>query len=815
MSAVSERDSRGMTPIHYCVCSQEYSNSAINCLSVLEALLSPIRGGRGDFFQTDAKSEKNNSSRKKSGKQTIEVKAKRFLTEAIWFQREAIYNSVTGQQVVALQEANNQPLFRSTASPKTSLSSSLTLNRQKLSLSDLTAQYPVDSSLYSSPSDDYSPEKSLKVDYEVIIPWLVRNIYKRASIMGERLGSSPIDILEELVELVDCDFTRTLIVPEIKDLLKSLGIMVTDDIVKELCNMYPGSIEIVQHKWETINRGDTKFIDEDDSDEENQPVEKKSSKGINKGAKMTKQTKQGNSKSSSKSQSLMSDLYDEDETKMADSKETEEKVNKKKMTVKYHPDEEYGLDFNKLVDDIASGKGMKSITSFTSSKKSDTTPPEPIPSNQEDILLDLENATGTHSQLISFDSKLDLPQTLTISTILKYRKYVVNVVDEYSSTPLLLATAMNKRDLVDMLLSMGGDISIASTDGQTPLTVATDHLIISSLQKKLMKLLKSKRTNNGKATTLSDTTSSTMSNSNLFGQKTVREFGLTLTETSIPSRVDEPTTILSQSCGNSYGLLMHLQQLSSKRYGYSKTALSWAVEGGLESIIEQLVHVGANVTASDAMGRTPLHHCVALAAEISADDCSKLEESIAAILKLRSIAEMLLNGGADVNAKTISGRTPLHEMFCRGSDLSSSTIILKRTSLDSCTNSICRAKSLFVRSLLHWGSDPLLQDRHGYSSMHYCARENMTFCLIEILKTDVDYFAPCLRGRNILHLACLHGCEATAEIICKWDADNSENGILFIQDLSGKIPRDLIPKDMNSLCLITLWSACREGNPLR
>jgi ankyrin repeat protein len=902
LSAVCEQDCRGMTPLHYCVCSDKYDNSKIGCLSVLEALLSPVRGGRGYFTKpTNLSKQSKNfpSSGKLSGgtQTTIERRVRKLLSDVVWFQSESIYSSVTGQEVVAFQEEPTAGLpFVDTSaiiasSKSSSFSSSLTKHKQ-LALSDLTSRYSIDPNLYDTSSPERSSIEPPPVDYEVIIPWLLRNIYKRAALMGEKLGSTAIDILEELVELVDSDFTRTLIVPEIKDLLKSLGIMVTGDIIKELCNMYPGSQELVQEKWKTINQDLhrlDRFGEEDDDDEEDdfdeideRKTSKRGSQDAKRSSRERKQSKQQQKSSSSKGSksSLMPELYDDDSPgdEIAESKERDQKqaVRGRNKIFGTNPEEDYGLDFNKLVDDIATGKGMRPITAYAPSSSSasssssssrnfnssltlsqhDPKKKSLSSSNQDDMLLLPEEES--QNLLISLQNKLSLPQSLSTSLIQRYRRLAVNIVDEYSSTPLLLAAAMNKPEMVEMLLSKGGDLTIPSTDGQTPLMVATNQLIISSLQQKLMKLFQKNKMLIGKTSTTQQLrqglgcTSMTTTNSfsqqsfgamakespNLLGQKTLRGFGLSHTATpDLPSSTSFSTlqlqqTSLSRSCGNSHGLLLQLEQLHSKRWAFSKTALSWAIEADLDDLVQELVALGANVGEGDAMGRTPLHHCVALASQISVTDSSDLEEAIRAVLKLRSVAEILLQNGADIAAKTVSGRTPLHEMFCRGADspvrTSSASSLSPSTSSSSSsreisTRSLLRAKALFVRSLLQWGSDPTSLDRHGYGPLHYCAREDMSSCLIEMLKSKSSeggggkiILTPCVRGRTILHLACLYGCEETAEVICKWDADEAtEQQILFQTDSSGKTPRALVAKDMKTQCLETVWSACREGNSLR
>jgi ankyrin repeat protein len=58
-----------------------------------------------------------------------------------------------------------------------------------------------------------------------------------------------------------------------------------------------------------------------------------------------------------------------------------------------------------------------------------------------------------------------------------------------------------------------------------------------------------------------------------------------------------------------------------------------------------LIQYGANIEARDVDGRTPLHH--------AAMDCHS------------DVAQALIEAGADVNARSADGQTPLHEASCR------------------------------------------------------------------------------------------------------------------------------------------------------
>ena len=74
--------------------------------------------------------------------------------------------------------------------------------------------------------------------------------------------------------------------------------------------------------------------------------------------------------------------------------------------------------------------------------------------------------------------------------------------------------------------------------------------------------------------------------------------------------------------------------------GCGSTALGHAAKYGHNEIAELLIENGADVDAKDEDGSTPLH--------------------LAALMGRKEIAELLIENGADVNAKAMDGGTPLH-----------------------------------------------------------------------------------------------------------------------------------------------------------
>ncbi|XP_065556118.1 serine/threonine-protein phosphatase 6 regulatory ankyrin repeat subunit C-like [Artemia franciscana] len=124
---------------------------------------------------------------------------------------------------------------------------------------------------------------------------------------------------------------------------------------------------------------------------------------------------------------------------------------------------------------------------------------------------------------------------------------------------------------------------------------------------------------------------------------------------------------------------------------------------------------------------TPLHHAV-----ISGD----LE-----------VIKMVLDKGADVNARDIYGESPLH--------LAASS----------------RCSQTVVKRLLKLGADVHIRNENGESPLHLAASQEHPKSVENFLKSGVDVNIRITRGQSLLHLAALFGHPKTVEYLLKSGAD--------------------------------------------
>lgn len=163
--------------------------------------------------------------------------------------------------------------------------------------------------------------------------------------------------------------------------------------------------------------------------------------------------------------------------------------------------------------------------------------------------------------------------------------------------------------------------------------------------------------------------------------------------------------------------------INKKRHSDGQTALLGAVAGRRYPLVKQLVDLGADLTATDADGRGPLHLLVASVESYVLEECE-------------STLEILLAAGVSPNARDHAGRTPLHGL-----------------------KTLFPSQYKFVRMLVEAGADVNARDNLGYPFLLNFAkptrrRMNDHDFTPEVLQTLLDLGVRLdvvdYEGRNVL-----------------------------------------------------------------
>ena len=155
--------------------------------------------------------------------------------------------------------------------------------------------------------------------------------------------------------------------------------------------------------------------------------------------------------------------------------------------------------------------------------------------------------------------------------------------------------------------------------------------------------------------------------------------------------------------------------VNAKESGYlAGTPLHHAVRKNKVPIIELLLNAGADIDARDTSGDTPLHEA-----------CQGSKDP--------QVFRALLQAGADPNARDNDGSTPLHEL-AEYHDIPEAT-----------------QAGLVVQILIDAGADVKARQSRGYTPLHFAA-DSVELPIIEaLLKAGADVNARTDEGRTPLH----------------------------------------------------------------
>lgn len=696
--------------------------------------------------------------------------------------------------------------------------------------------------------------------------------------------------------------TRVVLLPcEFVVILEMFGIRVAEEVVREVCRRYFADKDDIDDRVVFVNNHRkllNKKMRRDDrrrDRELSRSVDNDSKDGAGGGAKESKGGARGVDCYSEDSRSSGESSSDDDDISYrAHSKASrghgfrgdkgsgggdvvKSKPSKRSaMVALLKPEDEmFGIDTAKLLRNIKSGQAFVKIPasvvydvrhsqdqsgSLATLSKRNNLSEEAIASSQAvgdailKAVLSHHTTTGTtlHMNAAAAPQKRSkevdtthirysaFPASISKSLLDSLAYQVLNAQDSYDRTVLMLSSALGYKDHVSTLLDrrydasnvdLGGgkaraggvesatvvDLAIMTGHGHTAISLASKQSISSMLQQRLVGwLTESKRDVSGVHSGSVDTSLSS-----------------------------DKTKALKQ-------LAPQLERLQKSNWQYSRVPLAWAVLNGLPEAVEHMLspngssgNSSAIANETDALGRTPMHECMTLVSPSS-------ENNIHASQAL-GIAELLYTAGANLDARSISGKTPLHELFnCQTAS----------DGIGSSKDSIAEERRGLLKALLQWGADPTLQDYHGSSGgwapVHYCARSNAYCnCMLEFLRASivqVTSITPILYTstklmQNCLHIACASGSDKMAHILVRWDIDSeiiyrinqpdgnpgafSDNydkvavngsvvkraaesqsvySLMSSRDKNNKLAKHLMSHTMSKTALDTLWLACYMGN---
>jgi ankyrin repeat protein len=293
------------------------------------------------------------------------------------------------------------------------------------------------------------------------------------------------------------------------------------------------------------------------------------------------------------------------------------------------------------------------------------------------------------------------------------------------------------KEIVEQLIAKGVDVDVKDTDGRTPLQIAA-----SGGHTDIVKLLIAQKAN--------------VNNISKNGRHPLGDAALAGHEDVVRLLIDSGAEV----------------NLHTENMG---TALHAAATGGHSSIVDLLIANGANVNINARNG-TPLHLAARPQAKVSDETCAE-------------IVEKLIAKGADVNSKNPQqGLTPLHIAARRGRCKAAELLVAGGANVNAMDNightPLFYAKEKFTPGEKDTKVIELLQKHGAAESLYDAAATGDLNQVMQLISDGADVSAK-TDGWLVtpIHVAAISGNEKVCELLIAKGAEvNAKSGEVFLQN---------------------------------
>ena len=181
---------------------------------------------------------------------------------------------------------------------------------------------------------------------------------------------------------------------------------------------------------------------------------------------------------------------------------------------------------------------------------------------------------------------------------------------------------------------------------------------------------------------------------------------------------------------------------------YGTTPLLLACEKGNAAMVEKLLAKGANPNVASPVGETPLMHCartgnvaavkslLARKADVNGKDREEQQTALmwAAAQKHADVVKALIDGGADIHAKSRGGFTPMMFAARVGAIEVADVLVAAKSDINEVGPfgmtplilASASGQSDFAIKVLDKGANANAKDQHGATAMHYAILKGLT-----------------------------------------------------------------------------------------